>query len=238
MRRIDAVFTAIVLTIVTLGFAPAVADEPEPCVPQDAWTEVIEHEAIPAVPAVPPTPGQHYSWNGGDIPENEVPPAPPAGSWQANTEQEPHDNGAGNNVTWLAEVGSGLHYTGKPGNANWFYYALGTIGTPGTPEVPAWTETIEHDAITCDKEPPVDECLGENGEDLCVHEEPEPPVDNDPEPPVDSDEPKGYRETKCLAGALVTKNYDAQGNTVSTSTENGHPRCAPVDGEVFKEEGM
>lgn len=66
--------------------------------------------------------------------------------------------------------------------------------------------------------------------------EPNVPVDNDPEVPVDSDEPKGTSETYCLADSLVTKTYDAEGNTVSTSTVNGHPKCDT--GEVIKEEGL
>ena len=61
---------------------------------------------------------QHYSWTGGPIDEGVVPPIPPQGSWQANTSQEPHKNNP--NVTW---VDDSLHYTGKPGNANWFYFA-------------------------------------------------------------------------------------------------------------------
>jgi hypothetical protein len=66
---------------------------------------------------------QHYSWTGGPIDDGEVPPIPPAGSWQKNTTQEPHANGnGGDNVTWLDGVGRGLHYTGEPGNANWFYF--------------------------------------------------------------------------------------------------------------------
>jgi hypothetical protein len=67
-----------------------------------------------------PTCPQHYSWTGEPLDGNDVPPVPPAGSWQANTQNEPHLNNP--NVTWLDEVGTGLHYTGEPGRANWFYY--------------------------------------------------------------------------------------------------------------------
>jgi hypothetical protein len=90
---------------------------------------------------------QHYSWTGGPIDEGDVPPIPPVGSWQANTTQEPHAHGHGDHVTWLDGVGHGLHYTGEPGNANWFYFQEEVTDVdhlwqkqvrewvPGTPEV-------------------------------------------------------------------------------------------------------
>lgn len=86
----------------------------EVVIDKPAWTEVVT-EAVP---------GQHYSLKGNSgIGKDEV-PAFPADYWQANTEQEPHDNGAGNPVTWVGTEGSGLHYAshGSEGLRDWFYY--------------------------------------------------------------------------------------------------------------------
>jgi hypothetical protein len=82
---------------------------------------------------------KHFSWTGGPLAEGVVPAVPPTikGNldWQPNTAQEPHDNGnGGDKVTWLDEVGSGLHYTGEPGNANWFYFGSFTTVIEGNPE--------------------------------------------------------------------------------------------------------
>lgn len=141
------------LALVVVGLSglttAAQADDTQPCVEtQDSFTDWVdegdpirtEENTAPGAdtdlvryvflgqtdPEVvtPATEGQHYSWTGGDIPEGQVPPVPPAGSWQANTSQEPHTNNP--TVTWLGAVGSGLHFTGTPGNANWFYFAPGT----------------------------------------------------------------------------------------------------------------
>lgn len=118
----------------------------EPCyevitvVDEEAWTEVI-----------PATEGQHYSWTGGRLDTTNPPTeVPPSDNWQANTSQEPHDNGQGNPATW---VNDSLHYTANSkGHASWFYY------TAGTPE-----QVIEHPEVTheetvevpCEKPDPV-----------------------------------------------------------------------------------
>ena len=141
------------LALIAVGLtglaSAAQADDTQPCVEtQDSYTDWVNEgppirteensppeldgelvryvflgETEPEV-ITPATAGQHYSWVGGDIPEGQVPPVPPAGEWQANTSQEPHENNP--IVTWLGAVGSGLHFTGTPGNANWFYFAPGT----------------------------------------------------------------------------------------------------------------
>lgn len=72
--------------------------------------------------------GQHYSLKGNSGIGKDETPVFPAEYWQANTEQEPHDNGAGSPVTWLDQVGSGLHYAshGSEGLRDWFYFKPGT----------------------------------------------------------------------------------------------------------------
>lgn len=77
------------------------------------------------------------------------------------------------------------------------------------------------------------ECPVDNPDNPDTPDNPETPVD------IPTSVPAGVpsAESKCLGGALVTKSTDAKGN-ITTSTVNGHPDCAPENGEVFKEEGM
>jgi LPXTG-motif cell wall-anchored protein len=98
---------------------------------KEAWEEVIVISE--------PIEGQHYSYTGGPIEGQPLPPSEDPDSWQANTHQEPHINNP--NVTWVDEVGVGLHYTshGSSGLADWFYYQA---------PVPGETEVIYHEAIT------------------------------------------------------------------------------------------
>lgn len=97
--------------------------------------------------------------------------------------------------------------------------AIGTVYTPTLPKCPV---------------PP------EDPEDPEKPEKPEKPAKpNKPEQPNEPDSPSTTSQTAvCLAGALVVKVYDFDGSVVSTSTENGHPACAPKDGVVYKEEGF
>lgn len=98
---------------------------------------------------VPAKPGQHYSLKGySDIGKDEV-PVWPADYWQANTEQEPHDNGAGNPVTWLDVEGSGLHYAshGSQGNRDWFYYEAPVAEVSHVVHHEAETHIVHHDAV-------------------------------------------------------------------------------------------
>lgn len=62
---------------------------------------------------------QHYSWTGGPLDPGEVPPRAPGEGWQANAKQEPHSDSGNKPATWVTGP-PGLHYTGEPGNANWF----------------------------------------------------------------------------------------------------------------------
>jgi LPXTG-motif cell wall-anchored protein len=111
-------------------------------------------------------------------PEDPTPPDPPAadgceaqhfsltgnGSWQANTSQEPHINNP--NVTWLDQVGSGLHYTsaGGSGNFDWFFFYEGNpdeceepVGTLDVLKIVAGEGTPDEGAefvidVTCDSD--------------------------------------------------------------------------------------
>lgn len=80
-------------------------------------------------------------------------------------------------------------------------------------------------------------------------EEPETPDNpdspNNPDNPVVPETPVTETgapsvEKDCLAGALVTEKFDANGNRVSQSIEHGHPSCPQQSdsGEPFKEEGL
>lgn len=95
---------------------------------------VVDSEAVPA---------QHYSLKGNSGIEKDEVPVFPADYWQANTSQEPHLNNP--NVTWVDEVGSGLHYTSHDNNGygegkrDWFYYQLA---------VEEVTHVEHHEAVT------------------------------------------------------------------------------------------
>ena len=102
-------------------------DEP-PAADTDTVRYIHVGETDPEV-TLDPTTAQHYSWTGGNL-ETSNPPqeVPPSDNWQANTTQEPHDNGQGNPATWLDEVGSGLHYTAASDkHASWFYFYPGDV---------------------------------------------------------------------------------------------------------------
>lgn len=96
---------------------------------KEAWTEIVKEAE----------PGQHYSLKGNSGIGKDETPVWPADYWQANTEQEPHDNGAGNPVTWVETEGSGLHFASHgpegEGLRDWFYY-----------KAPVAAEVIEHEA--------------------------------------------------------------------------------------------
>lgn len=61
----------------------------------------------------------------------------------------------------------------------------------------------------------------------------DPPQQVKQDPPVHS----VNEETYCLADALVVESRSPNGDT-SKRTINGHPDCAPEQGEVFNEEGF
>ena len=190
--------TSLIVTLIVVMFMPALletAGANEPCVPKDAWTETIEHPAethveqkwvvdVPASTTEVFVGWQRYSYNG-SWDSNEAPPFPDA-KWQPNVQGDPHGVGV---------AGPYFRSNGNSGNVDWFYleavYETVVVEEQGhfedvvVVDKAAWTETIKQPAKTCppdEEEPPVDECIGENGEDLCDHDECEvEPCDDEPD---------------------------------------------------------
>lgn len=130
-----------ILAVVVIGFAlteAAYADgETAPCVPQEAWTETIEHEAVTHNEEVFDH-WQRYSWTGGPHTSDNPPPFPDEG-WQPNVEGDPHGVGV---------EGAYFRSNGNSGNGDWFYLEAVTVIVTVV-DVAAWTETIEHPAVVC-----------------------------------------------------------------------------------------
>lgn len=147
----------------------------EPCVPRDAWTEVIEHPAEthvvhhdavviehPAVPDVTETiPGLWLNWSPnheqGPFEGPPAYPTDPRGTWQHWGDYKDIPPG---------HAGPDGVYQQGNGNGSWFYrqaekVIVITEGTDAWTEVveeaydetvvdkEAWTETIEHPAVVC-----------------------------------------------------------------------------------------
>jgi hypothetical protein len=170
------------LGTVLLGAATAQVNADEPCVPQDAWTETIQHpavthtetvtvvdkaawtEVIPAVTRTETLAVQRYSWNPmGPVDESITEPTwpvPQQGKWQENTS---HWNGE-DPIGQVFQQGGG----NNGDNASWFYWTGRSETIVITPEQriehpavthtetatvvdkAAWTETINHPAVSCD----------------------------------------------------------------------------------------
>lgn len=155
-----ALIVALAIFGISLASNTAAASDGEICVPSAAWTETINHPAVTheeTVVVSEAVEGQHYSLKGNSgIDKDEVPPTPEVNPdiWQANTAQEPHDNGAGQPVTWLDAPGAGLHYAshGSSGKRDWFYYRAPKPEVTETVVVvdeEAWVEVIDHPAVVC-----------------------------------------------------------------------------------------
>jgi hypothetical protein len=180
------------------------------------------------------TPAQHYSWTGGPI-AIDPPPAYPGGSWQANTQQEPHLNNP--NVTWLGTVGEGLHYTsnGSSGLADWFYYqpevSHEECEPPDTTVPPTTTETpTTAPPPTTEPPPPPPPCIpAEDPECPCPDifpvpegcEEPPPPPDCPEGQDIDGDgkcneppEPPPVNPPPLIPPANIERCLDANGNVI------------------------
>jgi hypothetical protein len=164
-KRINmiALLAVAVLMVFTAFKAPAFATggSDETCVPQEAWTETVEHPEIPAVTEEQRTGWQRYSWNGPWESNTEAPPFPDE-RWQPNVHGDPHGVGV---------EGPYFRSNGNSGHGDWFYLEGIYETVVVTPAVPAWTEIIEHAAVTCPEDP----------------EEPETPVET-PEVPVNTPE--------------------------------------------------
>lgn len=169
MKKILAAFAALVVVVALLFATPALADDansPEPCVPKDAWTEVIEHPAethiekklvtpeVPEVPAVPEV-WANFSPNHNQGPFDGPPSYPndPRGTWHVH-----------NKIPGGHAGSDGVYQRDNPGagRGDWFYRQNGRDAIPGSPatyedvvvvDKQAWTETIEHEAETCEDGP-------------------------------------------------------------------------------------
>lgn len=275
-KKIMAIFFTLVLAataLIALGMTQTAGAVDEECEPREAWTETIEHEAITHEETVTVVDKeawtetvfdhwQRYSWTGGfEAYDADNPPPFPHADWQPNTQSDPHD---------IGRAGAYFIPHGPHGGGAWFYLeaVTKTINHPAQTheetvtvvDKEAWTEVIEHEAVTCE-EPPGEPCPDdtlilnpETGEcepnpcpnGNCEPTDPTNPVDPTDEPKDDGEKPTkpsssitGEVTVKCIGGALVTETF-VGGDRVSVSTENGHADCAQstVAGVPFKEEGM
>lgn len=169
IKRLGAltVTGAILAASLVTGIALPASAQTEECVPREAYTETINHPAVgePTITVdnpdyVPGTPEQtvadgymKWNWTGGGKSEPSGPP--PASGWHA----------VGKTSDTKGDT-PGVIHKGK-GKGSWFYFEPLTKVIPGTPAqgeptitvvnpdyVPPKTETIEHEAVTCDTEQP------------------------------------------------------------------------------------
>jgi hypothetical protein len=266
MNKFKRVFVTLACVFALIGAAFAVpmavaqatdgnGNEP-PCVPKDAWTEVIPAEThiekVLVDPGSPAVPGVDEIWANFAPTKPKTFVGPP--SWPSDDRGKwiVHDKIPGGH-----SGPDGVYSKGNPHKGgNWFYRLNGVDPIPEVPptyedkviiDVPE--KIIEHPAVTCPEEPPLD-CDDPQYEpqgDECETEEPptDTPTTETPEPepetPVENDEPKFTTDSTCVGDALVTKTYK-DGVAVSTDTKNGAARCAvgTVDGpeEAPREEGF
>lgn len=236
--------TALAVTLIGLSggwvatTAYAAEDDPEDCPPivivdEEAWTEIIEHPAVTHEETVPGA-WWNFSPNHQQGPF-EGPPSFPTderGEWQG-----PHkEGGPSQELTGTFQQGNG--------HGSWFHREEPTVVTVIDEE--AWTETIEHPAVTheepgdCDDptDPPTDEPTDPPTDDPTdpPTDEPTTPTD-EPTPDEPTDEPGQPTVTReCFGNSLSIKRYDAEGNQTYSASIAGHPSCASEPG--VKEEGM
>lgn len=219
-KALAAGLTVLIVAFISYILSGRAQAETAECVPSEAWTETVEHPAVTHEETVTTFDHwQRYSWTGGPV---DGAPAFPSEDWQPNVKGDPHDIGA---------VGPYFVSHGGSGKGDWFYLEAVTITeTIEVVDEEAWTEFIEHDEVVCDDEP-VDECVDPvTGEDLCVHEEPEPPVEKDPE--VVDNEPNPNVEIPDEPGETVTyQSFDGNGKLIEQRVEKSIP-------DHIRQEGM
>lgn len=271
-QRILALVMGFALIVVALAVAATVRadatngnEEPEPCVPAEAYTQttdwvlvspgdgwyqtdervVVDKEAYDDPSTFEKVFYVLRGWDKDETPDINNP------GWKPNPGQHNGHPDPGPNTPYT----TGNDDSENPKSRNWFYYSLTEI--PGE----------HHDAVThkefrfsfdypaqeCPEEPPLiceDEEYVPVG-DECETEEPpvteEPPADNCDRPVVGGDcapvedEPKATVTSECVGDALVTKMYK-DGVAVSTDTKNGAARCAVGSdegpSEPVNEEGL
>ncbi|MGH3335736.1 MAG: hypothetical protein ACRDOZ_07945 [Nocardioides sp.] len=158
--------------------SPARADDTQPCVPMDAWTETVVDQAAydetvvdkeAWTETIPGESGVWANWSPTDTrgPQDYTPiwPTDDRGTWQVHDAVPPGHAGP-----------DGVYQQGA-GNSPWFYRQAGTadqvIEHPAETHVvhhPAITHTVDHPAVTCDDPGP--DCEANPQADGC------PPVDN------------------------------------------------------------
>ena len=202
-----------------------------------------------------PVNARHYSWTGGPLDDGVVPPPPPGGSWQANTQQEPHLNNP--NVTWLGTPGTGLHYTshGSSGKADWFYFQPAVTCPPPTepptptetpttePPTPTETPTTEPPTPTetPTTTPPVTTPTEVPTDTSTPSEQPQPtPVAPTPTTPTQPPQPQPEPETssqqvQCVNGVWVTT---VNGQVISRSGTCDRATVTSQQPTVAEEEGL
>jgi hypothetical protein len=153
MKKLSVIIASVILAVSTLLLVTqgnAAADRPvHTCVPQDAWTETIEHEAVTHEETIAGSPSQWWNFAPNEPKQFDGTPEFPMderGTWIG-----PHtEGGPGQDEVGLFQNGNG--------HGSWFYR---TAGTPDqviiVVDEEAWIEVIEHPAVVCDEEPPVDE---------------------------------------------------------------------------------
>jgi hypothetical protein len=150
------------------GVGPAGAADGTDCTPRAAWTETVDHPAVthtervmtdpgsPAVDPVPAVPGVWANWAPSNTqgPQDYTPvwPTDARGKWVVHDDVPPGHAGP-----------DGVYQQGG-GNSPFFYRKAGTPAIPGKAAVAptfedkvvvdkkAWTEEIDHPAVTCEVE--------------------------------------------------------------------------------------
>lgn len=201
--------------------------------------------------------GQHYSLAGGSWKYDFAPGFPETGDpngrirWQANTEQEPHDT---NSATWVNSI---VHYTGEPGNSNWFAFTAPVEGkdygwqkecqTPAVAEVShldyKWQKQVRT-VITDNPTTPTETVtITPTVPTETVTETPEVPTETEtpvsvPQPdkdePVRNTPPKDVQVIACVNGVwTITVNGEviSESGTCGETPENTVP-------QTFSETGL
>lgn len=227
MKKYWTLLMLVIVASIIFGIrGSASADEGDICTPQDAWVENIEHEAVTHEETVFDH-WQRYSWTGGPHTSSE-PPAFPSEDWQPNVAGDPHGVGT---------AGAYFVSHGNSGLGDWFY--LGAVEkTVIIVDSEAWIESVEHPAVVCEDEtetpepPQLDECLGEDGEDLCVHETPEPPTEPTRRDPHQSHKPDPVVTTETRNEPTKTiKIYTHKSGQITREVTH-------YDMALIKEEGL
>lgn len=205
------------------------------CVPRAAWTETIQHPAKTHTKTVTVTDREaydeevfvgwiRYSWTGGPHTEDAAPAeVPPSENWQENVHGDPHGVG---------KAGPYFRSNGNSGNGDWFYL-LAVTKTVHHPAVThektvtvtdkeGWTETIEHEAVTCGTS--VDECLIEP--ELCGGDEGGNPGTD----PKDTDNPAKHRTIKQDKNCadIAQKNFKVTSDPYNLDRDNDGVACETV----------